>query len=261
MALFSVTPALATPIAPGVDLFAAVPGDGFGNGSQWDFSSMSIPADFFWPGSDPFHDLVPLEGDPTGPGNIDTRVERLDGINPFPVGAPAQPIDIELVALSLKSVDPITVSMNGGASTELWDVYMDLSGPQPIGTMDVDHAQANGGAFDAILPVQPRFTFVRVGNLDVRVLDTVAEGIWPFHLETPAPEPWVHNMLPGDMHAAAGVPAGDFYPGVAPPVIFNDSGSRSQLVYNAATPEPATMGLLAIGGLIMLRRRKLRRNH
>ena len=257
VALFSVTPALATSIAPGVDLFAAVAGDGFGNGSQWDFSSMPIPADFFWPGSDPFNDLVPLEGNPSGPGNIDTRVQRLDGINPFNFPDGPQTIDIEIVELSLTSVDPITVSINSGASTELWYVEMDLSGIQPTGGMDVDHSQTNGGTFDATVPVQPLFTFTRVSNpIDVRVLDTVAEGVGPFHLGTPTPEPWVHTMLPGDMHSAAGVPAGDFYPGVAPPVIFNSSGSRSQLVYNAATPEPATMLLLALGVIPTLLRKR-----
>ena len=184
VAWFSVTSALATSIAPGVDLFAAVPGDAFGNGSQWDFHSTPIPADFFGPGSDPFVDLVPLAGNPTGPGNIDTRVERLDGIDPFNFGDGPQTIDIELVELSLRSVAPISFGFNGRASTELWDLYVTLSGAQPVGGMDVDHSQTNGGTFDATLPVQPRFTFSKVINpLDIRVYDTISGGFAPFDFQ------------------------------------------------------------------------------
>ena len=137
---------------------------------------------------------------------------------------------------------------------------MTLSGVQPTGGMDVDHAQANGGTFDATLHVRPIFTFTKVDPPPlggVGVLDTVLEGIPAFDLETLASEPWVHTMLPEDMHYAAGVSAGDFYPGVTPPVIFAETGSQSQLVYNAATPEPATLGLLLIGSLALLLRRRL----
>ena len=46
------------PIAPGVDLFETLPSD-FGY-----FTFTPIPADFFNPGSDPFGDIIGLQGDP-----------------------------------------------------------------------------------------------------------------------------------------------------------------------------------------------------
>ncbi len=257
LALLSVTPALATPIAPGLDLWTAVPGDTLGNGSQWDFRTLAIPADFFGPGSDPFVGLILLEGEPIGPGNIDTHLERLDGIDPFNFGDGPQPIDIEIVALSLKSIDPIIVSFNGGASTELWDSYLTIPRAQPLGAMDVDHSQTNGGTFDATIHLLPVFVFSNVANpIDIRVFDYLLEGASPFVFQTSAPQPWTHTILPGDMHAAAGLPAGDFYPGAASPLIFSDPASQSQLVYNSATPEPATLGLLLIGALALLPRRR-----
>jgi hypothetical protein len=124
--------------------------------------------------------------------------------------------------------------------------------------MGVDHTLPNGGDFDATIHIRPKFTFTRVAfPNDVRILDTVIEGILPFDFQTPLPMPWTHTTPPGDMHTLP-LPAGDFYPGVLSPVIFNDlaAGSGSQLVYNAATPEPATLGLAILGSLMLLRRRR-----
>lgn len=58
---------------------------------------------------------IPMIGDPKGPGNTDTIVHRKQGIGEFDF---PQTIDIELVGLSLKSVDPIPAL--GGDHLYLW---------------------------------------------------------------------------------------------------------------------------------------------
>ncbi len=98
--------------------------------------SPAIPADFFGPGSEPFVGPVPLVGAPLGVtpygdfGDADTLIARTDDpfdrcelLGPFPYTA--DPVDIEIVALSLASTGPITVDYD--FTQELWDVTVDLS--------------------------------------------------------------------------------------------------------------------------------------
>ena len=175
----------ANDVNPGHDLFVT------GDGSSHDFADTPIPADFFAPGSDPFTDVVALEGAPIGQfaglnvGNTDTIVERPDVAN-LPVPGPSNTIDIELVALSLKSVEPITVTFNGGQDPEQWDVHVSLSPTaRSVGIMTIAHSAPGGGTYNAILSVAPLFTFAKVANpSDVRVLDTAVEGIDPIQMGT-----------------------------------------------------------------------------
>ncbi len=80
---------LAAPIAPGFDLFTTPDGTAF-----IDLSATGLGLG-----------VVDLLGNPIPgqPGNADTIVERLTGLNSSQTGT----IDIELVALSLRSVDPV----------------------------------------------------------------------------------------------------------------------------------------------------------
>ena len=146
-------------IFPGSDPWATHPGTTF-----QDFTDNPIPPGFFGPGSDPFLGRANFQGVPLGPdllGNTDTIVNRLDKANfGGPTGTDTVPI--EIVALSLVSSDPITVTYNGGQSPELWDVQVGLSDvPQQQGTMTITQADANGGTYDANLFVIPKFTFTR----------------------------------------------------------------------------------------------------
>ena len=63
----------------------------------------------------------------------------------FPGG---ETVPIELVQLSLVSVNPITVTYGAGAP-ELWDVQMTFL-PGPLGSMTLQHGASNGGTFTAI---------------------------------------------------------------------------------------------------------------
>lgn len=173
--------AVAEDVMAGSDMFTTS-----SDGTWYDMSGAPIPADFFGPGSDPFSsgviDLVGDPFDPDGPlGTTDTIVRRLDDAVGLECPAPNVVVDIEIVALSLKSIEPITVTYNGGQDPELWDVRVCLSDvPQAQGQMNIFQCTADGGWFDSSFPVQPKFVFTRVDSPSmVLVLDTGREGILP----------------------------------------------------------------------------------
>ncbi len=182
--------------------------------------SPPIPADFFGPGSQPFFGSICYSGQPLGAtpfGEFDVA----DTIIRRPAGDPFDRVDlpgtvnvpIEMVALDLKSVNPIIVTYSG-QSPQQWNVQINLSNiPAPAGTMTATKTHANGGTFDATIYVQPRFTFTKVSNpSDVRVLDTGEAGNPPiiFHTDN---VPWVHDLDP-NFHFEGGC-CTDFHPGVA----------------------------------------------
>jgi hypothetical protein len=166
-----------------------------------------IPAGFFDPGSDPFTSAVCLRGVPLGVpqyGDADTLISR--SADPFdrcdlPSGT-SSTVDIEIVALSLESVDPITVTYNGGSNPETWNVTVDLSPgglppSTPPRTLTATKSHCNGGTYTSVLYVQPRFTFTKVSNpSEVRVLDTGMTGTPPVELVQSDPHPWVSDIDP-----------------------------------------------------------------
>lgn len=187
------SPALASPVPAGNDYFETQPG------TFQDFSMTPIPADFFDPGSDPFTGVIDFLGLPIDPatlGTTDTIVERKERAH-LPGKLPStDTIPIEIVALSLVSVNPITVTYNGGQNPEFWDVNVGLSTvPQLPGSMTLEHTTRGGGTFDSVLPVTPRFTFTRVNDGAVRVLDL---GDFGQHIQFQAHGvPWSHDAEEG----------------------------------------------------------------
>jgi hypothetical protein len=185
------SPAVAQqPVLAGHDLLTTDP-----TLTDFDFSLTPIPADFFVPGSDPFDGVIALSGGPLGttlcPNDdltgIDTIVERLADAA-VPVVSNSDVVPIEIVALSLVSTAPITVTYNGGLNPEQWDVEVDLSqNPQPQGQMTITRTHSNGGTFDTQLPVLPRFTFTHL--TETRVLDFGLEFLPPVQLEGTG-DPW-----------------------------------------------------------------------
>ncbi|MBW8041160.1 MAG: hypothetical protein FVQ85_14315 [Planctomycetes bacterium] len=158
--------------------------------SYYEFNDNPIPADFFGPGSDPLTGEVKLGGGNSS--GSDTIIRRLGPID-FPDPCSTAKVDIELVALSLVSCDPIVVTTNGGQNPTLWDVDVELSPtPAPQGTMTITRTHPNGGTFTSELYMQPRFTFTKVGSIppQVRVLDTGSEGILAVELRNPE-YPWL----------------------------------------------------------------------
>lgn len=180
--------ASAQDIDPGLDLFITD-----GPNTSFDFGGNPIPADFFDPGSDPFTGVIDLQGFPL-PLNtlcpppptlcpyddlslIDTIVER-QAPAPLPTIGASVTVPIEIVQLSLVSVDPIVVTYSGGQNPEYWDVDVCLSPtPSPTGSMTITKTHANGGTFDSVLPVTPRLVFTRVTDSQQRVLDGGVAGL------------------------------------------------------------------------------------
>jgi hypothetical protein len=233
--------------------------DGFrvlaGPNSVFDLSVIPIPADFFGPGSDPFSDTILVEG---ATGEIDTVVSRLDSTGDLDPPPNTATIDIEIVALNLRSLDPITVTFNGGQNPETWDVKVVLSETAPPpGQMEITKEDANGGTFTADFPVQPRFTFTKVEDLgDIRVLDTGLEGspALQYQLMDPYPAaPW-STVSPFPFPVP---PGGYFFPGVTggnpEPLVFDAGGgdNRLELVLHAI-PEPSSLILLSMGAVALL---------
>ncbi|HUU83415.1 MAG TPA: hypothetical protein VM243_07925 [Phycisphaerae bacterium] len=159
-------PATAQTIVPaGTDIWSTP--EGF---AGYDFYETPLPADFFGPGSDPFDGAIEFEGlpplvtDPPGAlGNANTVVERRSDTTDLDLGPST--VDIEIVALSLVSTEPITVTQNGGQDPELWHVEVCLSDTIPtLGTMTITKTHPDGGTFDSDFPVIPLFTFTRVSD-------------------------------------------------------------------------------------------------
>jgi hypothetical protein len=152
-------------IETGIDLWMT-PDNG---GTYVDFAEVPIPAGFFGPGSDPFTGVVELRGEPTGIlalGPTDHIVQRHGPAVVPPGGSDSVPI--EIVALSLVSVQPIGVTFGGG-KPEPWDVRICLSASnrQERGCMVIARDPCgDGGTFESQLPVLAKFTFTPSGGGD-----------------------------------------------------------------------------------------------
>lgn len=231
-----------------------------------DFSVDPLPADFFGPGSDPFAGTVSLEGDPfdsfggyDGLSPTDTIVERKEdaGTESFP-----ETIDIEIVALELKSVAPITVTYDGEPPEE-WDVTVSVpegDENQETGSMTIRHEDDDGGTFDIdALPVRPLLTFTEVGGPGVQ-----GPAYWPEAgssnlVFTVSGEDWCHTANP------LAVPSGqvviekpdltsNFFPGIdcGPPrtkglvVLELDDESSRLSVKAAENPAPPVGGIAVL---------------
>ncbi len=235
--------ASATEIFPGFDLFATAPSPP----DPQTFVDLTIP-------SGGAVGIVPLEGNPFGPGDTDTIVERLTGSGPpFNVGDVAL-IEIELVALSLRSVAPIDI---GGLLFDMDVISGSFLGEpaNPLGQMTATHSDPNGGTFVTdLLPIDYKATFTEVGNF-LNTFDVFGNILF-----TNTNGDWSHSQGPMDQHGGP-LPAGGLHAGIDP--IFGekrrmDHVTPSEAHYAlAAMPEPSTALLLASGlvGLAMSRRR------
>lgn len=147
------------PVAAGNDEFET-PGDGE---TYHDFAGSPIPANFFGSGSLAYGGLVPLVGVPLSAGSdVDTIIQRHQSVS-----APGGSTALTMTGLSLKSINPITVTYSNNA-TELWNVKVGLSVfKASTGSMTI-----NASTFDSTLKVWPRFTFTRVSDGAVKEFDT-----------------------------------------------------------------------------------------
>ena len=229
--------AFADPIPVGSDSFTAVAAD----------VTVSIPADFFSPGSDPFIGSVMLGGS----GGMDTIIQRMEPAFPLPVPG-TDTVPIELLQLHLQSVAPIAVTYGGG-SLEQWNVMVALDSLQPsLGSMTINHTNPEGGTFSsffhvfAVIKFTPSIPSSLTRSLVIE--DTLGGNCT-----------WTHAPPTGFLTGS------DFYPGGVPG--FPDQ--LNHLLYNggqldielALISEPSTSILLISGfftasGLFFFYRKK-----
>lgn len=214
-ALLSASPAAAAPA--GYDLFVSSPEDTtFTIGGD-----LAIPADFFGPGSQPFAGSIAFGSQPLGEfmghaiGDADTVVQRLEPADVAGPGA-TDTVPIEIVALSLVSVSPISVQV--GSATELWDVSVALSDVRhERGQMTIVRTGDQGGTFSSTLPVIPKLTFTRQEDGATRVLDLGAAQLSEQTLDLltlrAQDVPWYAGDCPGSILHVEGL-NDDFCPSV-----------------------------------------------
>ncbi len=241
-------------ILGGSDLWAT-PG---GGQSTHSFADNPIPAGFFGEGSELFDGTIIFEGLPINDnpglapvdgfdlGMTDTIVKRLDDMSLEQTGDTAS-TPIEIVALSLTSVEPISIMING--EERLFDVEVQLpfSGQQPQGQMTIRHSIDQGGTFDAMLPVNADLFFVDVdtgdfiGSLPATEIELSANGVpWLFFTEIEL----VQILEPLQLVSGATVPptSPNFHTGVT----INPTTSQSKCVLSLEESQLIRHGVLPV---------------
>ena len=172
----------------------------FGSGSG---AIPPIPYGFFEPDSDVWSGRIDLMGDPISPlktGDAATMFQRWGSPvrSDDPTGATGDTL-LKMVELSLVSTAPIIVTHNGGLNPEEWQVHVSLSDVPPgeIGLLSATKTHANGGTFDTMVYVQPKFTFTKVMDPgQLRIMDTGLEEQPPL-VFTSTGTPFVHSLASG----------------------------------------------------------------
>jgi len=244
-------------IGPGVNFMKTQPE------SRWGFlGADKLPSDFFGPGSDPFEGQIAIY--------THTNVwhgESTEFVNDK-AGVP-----VEIVAMTLHSVEPITVTFDGGERAALYDVVVTLDpsaastgmykvARDPHGDPERGTILANGPGDPEPIPPESFFDVFFDFEFIPRdpSIGEPAELLCSDHVTLTADVPWDSMASPLYYSPLAG----DFYPGLGDPL--GDPNVPATLIYQGQAftwhlrlepiPEPATLSLLALGGLALLRRRR-----
>ena len=183
-----------TEIKGGSDFWMVISGSGR---TFVDFTDNPIPENFFDAASEAFAENIPFFGATFAQPELSPFVffitQRTGAITLDGVGD-VQTIPVEPVAINLRSIEPITVVIDGEET--LWTVEMRVSDvPQPPGVMTVRQDSETGGTFDMTLRITPWFRFTILSGNQVVILDgsddsnreiefTVREVPWLFESGT-----------------------------------------------------------------------------
>ena len=193
-------------------------------------------------------------GGPVNVGNTDTIVERLeDATRPANNAGPADenPIDIEIVALSLMSVDPVDFTFAGGNANE-HVMTMNVTDLGSTMTIEFD-GSGTGGNFSSALNF----------SVDIVGVDSGAALTQTFNL-TQGPDPWSMECPPGKIQ----IPGvnDDFCTGVDPVTgeivavshhFPTDPGDHTVVPADTVIPAPTSLLLMLPGlGLLAAARRR-----
>lgn len=223
--------ASAGPIDPGFDLFHT-------QSATLDLSSFGMGLG-----------LTEFESVVGGPGNTDTIIKRKP---PFLPPGGTGTIDVEIVALQLRSVAPVDL---GGTLHDI-DIRLDLNFARPsLGEYDMlAHDETPGGTYNSFFDVFVELDFFEVSNpgnmFSLLGMDRFASDN----------DPWSH--MPPPLYPEDGaLPPGGFYPDAvtySSDLSNGGTGLFNSLRLTPAIPEPNTLALFALGlaGLGFARRRK-----
>ena len=187
LGLGTVTTAIAAPIGPGFDFFMTPPG-----GAEVDLGMGPIP----------------LEGVPLPSlslGLADTLVARMD---PGPPEGGTAIIDIELVALHLKSVGPVDIDGPGGPAP-FGDLHITIDASDRFFTGTAPHPDGTGaGPSRFNLPTLP--TGPSIGNMDM-LHDPPGPGHSGATMKACFGDPAGCAAMPSGFGLGLGVPSGGIF--------------------------------------------------
>jgi hypothetical protein len=230
-----------TDVLPGYDLFESIAGTQF----------MGEPFEGVPIGSYNFGGSIGVQN--TGP--TDTIVQRLATASvPIPsLPNTASPISIQLDDLQLVSATPYSFGGGPVGYYYITTQSQDSDGPVSTGSMSIEFDSTAGGTFTSSLDV---FFDVHYGALNgplVYQSDLLLSNSGDAWGRVPPPGAVLIN---GANYLLNGVDdTEDFF--VNPPLIeSHPSGAGTHVVQEAQVPEPATMGLAAVAGMLLLSRRR-----
>ena len=223
-------------------------------GSDYLETTPGTYLDFSFPGSPmPELGIVDFIGNPMGPGNTDTLVRRLDDAELAGEGS-SDTIDVELVALSLISIDPVEIDGT------LFDLTIALTPTIPsLGqlTLTLDDEIAVSGSFESFFDV---FVDVHLFLADTDILvQTMPElpllglhGIGQWR-QTPNPDTVVVSGSYGDLDANQHTaPSDDYADFFITEIVEVQPGLGEHTLQQATVPAPVSFHLLALGLFTML---------
>ena len=215
-------------------------------------SIAAIPPDFFEPGSEPFEGQVAfvgagLPGQVAFPGNT--------GLGGQP---PTIPVELELF---LVSAVPITVHNSSGIDS-FFDVWVELhTNPVPDQQLGLSYniPDAGGLVVDSFFDITYRIEFAPSGQLPgggPEISGVLVGGL----TANPAPGEVVPTAIPWFPSFPGGEPAPGLILGATEtdllPFYLKVGGDSIKADLVAVVPEPATLTLLALGGIAVLRKRR-----
>jgi hypothetical protein len=226
---------LAADVLPGYDLFETTTGT-----NLMGIPLMGVPLGTFDFGSGPVN-----------VGDTDTIVQRLSTATPPSLPGTAPTISTQMLALDMETVTP--TNLGAGVNNYFVTLQSAHGGPATTGTLDISFdAAGDGGTFNSTFDV---FYDIRVGSLTGPIVAssnltlTGTDNSWN-RIAPPGSVaiPGIDYLLNGNNTTE------DFWP--VPPVTESEPGVGVHVVTPAPMPEPASLSLLAVGGLAALLRRR-----
>ncbi|HOI53654.1 MAG TPA: PEP-CTERM sorting domain-containing protein [Phycisphaerae bacterium] len=226
----------------------------FGGSSQ----VQGVPGGFFGAGSNVYAARVALR-------NIAGALKEYEADHgTFPPGA-SQTVPVELLQLSLVSVNPIAVHNSTTNTDSFFDVFVDLrssSAPGQHLTLTGDAAENGGWVMDSFFDITYRIEFAEPGRPRDGSLVLTNLG-----------QAGLVSQFSGSAVGQTDFPWWESFPGGSPapglvlgateteltPFWLNVAGDSIQAELVEVVPEPATMTLLGVGGAWLICRRRKRK--